>query len=62
MAPKEIANCSRPQIHISEEEADEIRFTFQLLLSQKLYRTTQRLLGHLMGLHPNFPVTSTTSL
>ena len=35
--PKEIANCSRPQIHISEEEADEIRLTFHLFLSQKLY-------------------------
>ena len=34
--PKEIANCSRPQIHISEE-ADEIRLTFHLFLSQKLY-------------------------
>ena len=36
VSPKEIANCSRPQIHILEEEADEIRFTFHLLLSQKL--------------------------
>ena len=35
--PKEIANCSRPQIHISEEEADEIRLTFHLFLSQNLY-------------------------
>ena len=34
--PKEIANCSRPQIHISKE-ADEIRLTFHLFLSQKLY-------------------------
>ena len=35
--PKEIANCSRPQIHISEKEADEIQLTFHLFLSQKLY-------------------------
>ena len=35
--PKEIANCSRLQIHISEGEADEIRLTFHLFLSQKLY-------------------------
>ena len=35
VSPKEIANCSRPQIHILEEEADKIRFTFHLLLSQK---------------------------
>ena len=34
MSPKEIASCSRPQIHILEE-ANEIRFTFHLLLSQK---------------------------
>ena len=34
---KEIANCSRPQIRISEEEADEVRLTFHLFLSQKLY-------------------------
>ena len=37
VTPKEIANCSRPQIHISEGEADEIRLTFHLFLSQKLY-------------------------
>ena len=60
--PKKIANCGRPEIHISEEEADEIRFTLHLLLSQKLYPTTQRLLDHLIAFHPNFPVTSTTSL
>ena len=36
-SPKEIANCSRPQIHVSEEEANEIRLTFHLFLSQKLY-------------------------
>ena len=35
--PKEIANCSRPQIYISEEEADEIRLIFHLFLSQKLH-------------------------
>ena len=35
VSPKEIASCSCPQIHILEEEADEIRFTFHLLLSQK---------------------------
>ena len=61
VSPKEIASCSRPQIHILEE-ADEIRFIFHLLLSQNLYPTTQRLLGHITGLHPNFPVTSTKSL
>ena len=35
--PKKIANCSRHQIHISEEEADETPLTFHLFLSQKLY-------------------------
>ena len=37
VSSKEIANCSRPQIHISEEAADKIRLTFHLFLSQKLY-------------------------
>ena len=37
VSSKEIANCSRPQIHISEEEAEEIRLVFHLFLSQKLY-------------------------
>ena len=59
--PKKIANFGCPQTHTSEE-ADEIRFTFHLLLSQKLYLITQCLLDYLMALHPNFPVTSTTSL
>ncbi|CAF4158504.1 unnamed protein product [Rotaria sp. Silwood2] len=42
---KKISNSGRPRVRLSEEEADEIRFTFHLLLSEKNYPTTQILLN-----------------
>jgi hypothetical protein len=60
--PKKISNVGRPRTRLSEVEVDEIRFTFHLLLSQKIYPTTQILLDHLLSLHPDFPVVSRTSL
>lgn len=62
LPPKKTSNSGRPQTLLSESESDEIRLTFHLILSQRIYPTTQMLLDHLMSLNPDFPITSKTSL
>ena len=56
IAPKKFCNSGRPRLHLTDEEIDEICFTFHLLLSQKLYHTAQRLTDSILAIDPDLPI------
>ena len=61
MPPNRISNSHRPRTYLTEE-VDEVRFTFHLLLAERMYPTTELLISRLLSLHLNFPIVSRTSL
>ncbi|CAF3021399.1 unnamed protein product [Rotaria sp. Silwood2] len=52
----------RVPVRLSEEADSEIRYQFQLLLSEKIYPTTTNLLQRLHAAHHDFPIRSKTTL
>ena len=62
MPLNKISNSGRRRTYLTEEEVDEVRFTFHLLLAEQKYPTTELLIDRLLSLHPNFPIVSRTSL
>ncbi|CAF3146357.1 unnamed protein product [Rotaria sp. Silwood2] len=52
----------RSSVHLSEQADSEIRYQFQLLLSEKIYPTTTNILERLHAAHDDFPIQSKTTL
>ena len=50
----------RTSVHLSEQADSEIRYQFQLLLSEKIYPTTANILEKLHVAHDDFPIQSKT--
>ena len=61
MPPNKISNSDRPRTYLTEEEVGEVRFTFDLLLAERMYPTTELLVDRLLSLHRNFLIISRTS-
>ncbi|CAF4271409.1 unnamed protein product [Rotaria sp. Silwood2] len=52
----------RSSVHLSKQADSEIRYQFQLLLSEKIYPTTTNILERLRAAHDDFPIQSKTIL
>ncbi|CAF1305118.1 unnamed protein product [Rotaria sp. Silwood1] len=59
-SPKQ--RLGRAPVRLFEEADSEIRYQFQLLLSEKIYPTTTDLLQRLHAAHDDFPILSKTTL
>ena len=62
MPPNKISNSGCLRTYLTEEEVDEVRFTFHLLATGRMYPTTELLVDRLLSLHLNFPIVSRASL